>query len=143
MLTKLVGVTFSNDVEDGGKSRQAILAELVALNRQIFTADLIYTEFNGEFAIKVREHVTKQIVGWIPKADLEKFKDKKIKQLTGFIRNYGAYSVQLDYQQAPTHKQYAYMKYVCSQQGCAMPAYDKRAYSIIFNNAYVENRTTK
>lgn len=140
MKTKLVGVTFNNDPEDGGRSRQEILEELVKLNRQIFTADLVYTKYKDEFAIKVRDHATKQILGWIPKAEVEKFRDKKIKQLTGFIHYYGAYCVQLDDQQAPTHKQYAYMKHLCEQNGWSMPAYDKRAYASIFNLAYVESR---
>lgn len=129
---KLAGVTFNNEEIDGGRSRQEILRELVGMNRQIFTADLIYTKYNGDFAIKVREHATKQIVGWIPKVELEKFADRSVKQMTGFISNYGSYSVELSPQDPPTSKQYAYMKAICNEEGYSMPAYDKRAYALIF-----------
>ena len=132
MRTKLAGVTFNNDPDDGGRNRQEILAELYNGGRQIFTADLIYTKYKDEFAVKVRDHLTKQILGWIPKSDLEMFKDKKTRQLTGFIRWHGGYHVQLDTQHAPTHKQYAYMKFLCEQNGYTMPAYDKRAYAGLF-----------
>ena len=57
MKTKLAGVTFDNNLEDGGRNRQEILAEFMNSNRHIFTADLIYTTYNGEFAIKVREYI--------------------------------------------------------------------------------------
>jgi hypothetical protein len=137
MKTKLAGVTFNNAEEDGGRSRQQILEELVKAGRQIFTADLIYTSYKDEFAIKVREHATKQIVGWIPRDDLYMFADKKIKQMTGFINYYGVYCVRLEEQQAPTHEQYAYMKDLCGQNNWGMPAYDRRAYANIFNMVHL------
>lgn len=134
---KVAGVTFRNENEDGGKSRQEILAELVSLNRSIITVDLIYTKYGNDFAIKLREHATKQIIGWIPKDKLNLFKEKKIRQMTGFISNYGIWSVRLFMQEAPTHQEYRYMKYLCNKSGCAMPAYDKRAYKEIFNARYL------
>lgn len=133
MLTRLAGVKFNNDPEDGGRSRQDILREMVETNRSIFTADLVYTRRKEQFVIKVRDHATKQIIGWIPKEDLVKFKDKKIKQLTGFIKWYGLYCVSFEEQQAPTHKQYAYMKHLCEMNEWKMPAYDQRAYKPIFD----------
>lgn len=132
ITTKVAGVTFKNEEQDGGKSRQEILVELVYLNRSIITVDLIYTKYKNEFAIKVREHATKQIIGWVPKISLDKFADKKIKQMTGFISYHGSWCVKLTEQEAPTHKQYAYMKHLCEERGYAMPAYDKRAYNNIF-----------
>jgi len=132
MYSKVAGVTFNNEKEDGGRSRQEILKELIDLNRHIITVNLVYTEYEGEFAIKVNEKSTGQTIGYIPKKDLDRVKNSKTKQMTGFIRNYGQFCVQLDSVQQPTHNQYMYMKSLCAHTNHAMPAYDKRAYSEIF-----------
>ena len=133
MNIKLAGVTFSNDEKDGGENRQDILAMLMNQNRNVFTADLLYTKYNNEFAIKVKEHATGKVIGWIPKTELETFRYTKVKQMTGFIEcHHNKFCVRLDKQQPPTSKSYAYMKYICESCGWAMPAYDRRAYAGVF-----------
>lgn len=133
MLSRLAGVTFKNDPQDGGRSRQDILKDFVDCGRHILTVDLIYTEYNNEFAIKVKDHTTKQVLGYIPKSDLDKISSQKIRQMTAFIRFYkNCYSVQLDRINQPTKEQYCYMKHICEENNLAMPAYDKRAYAEIF-----------
>lgn len=130
-MTKVSGVTFNNE---DGKNRQQVLAELVAANRQIITVDLVYTTFNGEFAIQLVENTTRQTIGWVAKTELYKFTSCNIRQMTGFIGFYnGTYYTRLDMQQAPSYQDYVSMYRYCSQNGYAMPAYDVRAYAICAN----------
>lgn len=73
MRINVAGVTFNNEAIDGGKSRQSILAELYA-TKNIITVDLKTTTYNGEKAIKVVEHSTKQCIGWIPKTKVHRLR---------------------------------------------------------------------
>lgn len=130
MVTRIAGVTFNNEAEDGGVNRQKILNALANSGRQIITVDLKRTQYNGELAIKCIEHTTRQVIGWIPKSDIDKITHS---QMTGFI-DYGkhGYSVRLDWQHAPTAKQYHYVKSLCTKHGIELPAYDIRAYAYVF-----------
>lgn len=83
MRTRVAGITFKNEVEDGGNSRQDILASLYESSpRHIITVDLKETTYDGERAIKCFEHKTKQCIGWIPKKDIASVEHS---QMTGFI----------------------------------------------------------
>lgn len=126
-MIKVAGVTFEN--------RQETLKELVGMNRSIITVNLIYTTFNGEFAIKLVEDVTGKEIGWIPRTELHKFVSCNIHQMTGFINFYNnTYYVRLSEQLAPSREDYERMYQLCTTYGYGMPAFDVRAYLPIFAN---------
>ena len=130
-MMKVAGVTF--------EGRQQTLAMLASMNRSIITVDLVYTTFNGEFAIKLVENITQREIGWIPRSELYRFTACNIKQMTGFVGCYnGIYFVKLDCQQAPSYQQWSYVCDYCRRNGYAMPAVDVRAYYCILetNNLY-------
>lgn len=130
-MLKVAGVTFEN--------RQTTLAMLASMNRNIITVDLVYTTFNGEFAIKLIENSTGREIGWIPRTELHRFVSCNIRQMTGFIGYYNnIYFVRVDWQQSPTYPEYAQMYNYCARNGYAMPAFDVRAYAGILatNNLY-------
>lgn len=130
-MLKVSGVKFEN--------RQTTLAMLASMNRNIITVDLVYTTFNGEFAIKLVENSTGLEIGWIPRAELHRFVSCNIRQMTGFIGYYnGIYYARVDWQQAPSYHAYAQMYNYCARNGYAMPAFDARAYAGILatNNLY-------
>ena len=131
-MIKVAGVTCEN--------RQTTLARLESMNRNIITVDLVYTTFNGEFAIKLVENSTGLEIGWIPRSELYRFISCNIRQMTGFIGYYnGIYYARGDWQQAPTYQAYVQMYNYCTRNGYAMPAFDARAYAGILatNNLYV------
>lgn len=131
MELKLAGVTFNNDAEDGGESRQAILRELRKSGRRIVDLDLIYTTFDGEPAIKVRERSTKKIVGWIQKTMVADVMARKIKHTIGFISDWNDIEcVKITKPERPTNVEYHRMKAMAGKIGMIMPAYDKRAYKV-------------
>lgn len=126
-MMKVAGVTFEN--------RQETLKELVGINRSIITVNLVYTTFNGEFAIKLVENTTVREIGWIPRSELYKFTACNIRQMTGFIGYYNnTYYVRLSEQLAPSRDDYYKMYQLCTKYGYGMPAYDVRAYMPIFAN---------
>lgn len=136
MNSKIAGVTFANDPVDGGRNRQEILAELYK-NGRIITVNLRRTTFNNpetgvvEPAIKCVERNTKQVIGYIPRTDIEKMDG--VRQLTGFINFIrDGYSVELTEQQAPSTDQYATAKRYCDQHQRPIPAYDSRALGQVF-----------
>lgn len=128
---KVVGVTFNNDIEDGGESRQKILHDLRKANRRIIDVDLVYTEYEGEPAIKVRERSTKKIVGWIARTDVAEVMEAKIKHSVGFISKFeDVENLKLKKPAFPTNVEYHRMKAMCAKKGVIMPAYDTRAYKV-------------
>ena len=136
LQSRIAGVTFSNDPADGGKSRQVILGELFQ-QRHIITVNLIQTKFYNEQtgvtepAIKCMERDSRQIIGWIPREDIQKLQG--IRQMTGFIKFIrDGYSVELMEQKQPTSAQYKAIKNFCENHRRPMPAYDTRAYGAIF-----------
>lgn len=127
MRTNIAGVTFANE---NGTKRQDILAAFACQNKIILTVDLKETTYEGEKAIQCIEHKTRQMLGWIPKKDIENIKHS---QMTGFIRkSKRGYSVMLDEQKAPTRNQYYYIGKLCDRYGIERPAYDVRAYAHVF-----------
>lgn len=126
---KVVGVTFDNDVCDGGESRQDILRGLRESYRQIVDLDLIYTQYEGRAAIKVRERSTKKIVGWIPSDRVEDVMESRIKHTVGFISRHGGKEcLKIQKPDFPSNREYYRMKVMCAKKDVKMPAYDKRAY---------------
>lgn len=126
-MMKVAGVTF--------EGRQTTLAMLASMNRQIITVDLVYTTFNEEFAIKLVENSTQREIGWIHRSELYRFTNCNISQMTGFIGCYNdIYFVKLDWQQAPSAKQWSYVCDYCRRNGYGYPAFDVRAFGFV--NAY-------
>lgn len=139
VMTKVAGVTFANDEKDGGRSRQEILKELATSKGSIITVNLYRTNWLNpktgkyEHAIKCVEHDSKEVIGWIPKTDIDKIKEKQMTGFIGFVK--GTYNVALDVQKCPTQAQYHAMKDICKSTGIPMPAYDVRAYAPVFAQA--------
>lgn len=130
MFCKVAGVTFDNEIEDGGRNRQSILKDLYECGRHVLTVDLVRSTYNGNPSIKVIDHLTREMLGYIPKEMISNVTDN---QMTGFIMFYNeCYYVQLDIQKKPSKKQYKYMQYLCSKARTIMPAYDERAYAEFF-----------
>ena len=134
---KLAGVTFKND---DGTSRQDILA---GIGRGYVTCKLVETKFQdkktGIFEKAIKVFCNRNLIGWIPKRDLENSLTKH-KTLTGCIDIYkDKYHVTLSAQEHPSSAQYAYMKAVCAKQNWLMPAYDKRAYAQVFEYMRINN----
>lgn len=122
---KVAGVTFANE---NGKNRQDIIA---GLGLGFKTAKLKQTTYEGERAVEVR--IGGQLIGYVPKTQLSNplsYAD----ELTALVSVYSGpdkdkYYVVLTERQAPSAKEYAYMKKLCLSAKRPMPAYDKRAYA--------------
>lgn len=99
MLTKVAGVTYNNEIADGGKNRQEILGGFLRAGKTKILVDLQYGTYYGKPAIKLREHDTQQVIGFIPKEDVHLFADKKVTQLVGNIGSYQHIYCQLNYMQ--------------------------------------------
>lgn len=126
---KVAGVTFNNEACDGEESRQEILRKLRMSNRRIVDLDLIYTQYEGRPAIKIRERSTKKIVGWIPEDRVYEVMECRIKHTIGFISKHGSKEcVKIQKPDFPSNREYHRMKAMCAKKNVNMPAYDKRAY---------------
>lgn len=140
--TKLAGVTFANPPEEGGEERQSILAELTGAPTPVTLENVIFHNDEtglGEFAIKVRSDVTGKLVGYIPKAEINKWKNTGKMMLT--VNCYkNTYYGSLNLLRKPTPKQYGAMKSLCAKGIInKMPPYDQTVYQWVFNKAYAMN----
>ena len=128
-MIKIAGVTFNNE---DGESRQEILKELYNSGRRIVTVDVKPTTFEGDRAIRLIEHHTKKMLGWVPKDEIKNIKHSQMTAFIDFSTKTGKYSARIDEQKKPTPKQYEYVKYLCTAYRRPMPAYDVRAYADVF-----------
>jgi len=128
---KLAGVTFDNTKEDGGESRQTILKNIFETQGSIVNVSLEACNWEGEYAIKVKDKKSRDVIGFIPRNML---RSKMIgRQMTAMIMEYkGVWSARLTPVEAPTKAQYHFMLMFCKRTGREMPAYDKRAYGAVF-----------
>lgn len=127
---KLAGVTFNNKPEDGGKSRQQILAELPTYITVILKHVKFYNENTDSYedAIKCIEKTTGQVIGWIPRPLINTL--WRTYSLTGIVSCYkNTYGVELVETQKPSQAQYWAVKRSCETTGQPLPAYDARAYT--------------
>lgn len=125
--TTIAGVTYHNDPEDGGESRQAILKSLP----NIVSLKLIHTKFRNEPAIKIIEKKTRKVIGWIPKINIETL--WSVSELTGFIsETNGVYHCSASPVRSPSNQMYALGVKICSEHKLETPAYDERAYRQAF-----------
>ena len=124
----IAGAMHDNDPEDGGQSRQGILSTLPA----IFEADLYPTTYNGQFAVKVKDHRTRRVIGWVPKKELGQFTGMtRTCRATGFLMRFrdGKLSAQIREQVPVEPNQYRAVKAWFQERGIPTPAYDHRAYT--------------
>ena len=129
-MIKVAGVTFEN--------RQQVLAGLLQQNRQVITVDLVYTTFNGEFAIQLVENSSRQVIGWIPRSELYRFTSCNVRQMTGFVGCYNnIYFCKLDWQQTPSQQQWSYVCDYCRRNGYGYPAFDVRAFGFVNTYCYM------
>lgn len=139
---KLAGVTFTNSADEGGESRQDLLAQLVGMPTPVTLENVIFHNDEtglGEFAIKVRSDITGKLIGFIPKADINKWKNTGKMMLTvSFYK--GTYSGSLNQLRKPTPKQYGTMKSLVAKGIVSkMPPYDQTVYQWAFDKAYALN----
>lgn len=139
---KLAGVTFTNSTDEGGESRQDLLAQLVGMPTPVTLENVIFHNDEtglGEFAIKVRSDITGKLIGFIPKADINKWKNTGKMMLTvSFYK--GTYSGSLNQLRKPTPKQYGTMKSLVAKGIVSkMPPYDQTVYQWAFDKAYALN----
>ena len=134
---RIAGVTFSNEVEDGGESRQDLLKSLY--NKPSIVS-LIHTTFHNqdtnceEKAIKVISDASGKCLGYIPKDDVDKFWNTSKMVLT--VSKYkDTYSGGLVKPTPPSKKQYAFVK-AKREEGilAEMPPYDKTIYQHVIAN---------
>ena len=139
---KLAGVTFTNPADEGGESRQDLLAQLVGMPTPVTLENVIFHNDEtglGEFAIKVRSDITGKLIGFIPKADINKWKNTGKMMLTvSFYKD--TYSGSLNQLRKPTPKQYGTMKSLVAKGIVSkMPPYDQTVYQWAFDKAYALN----
>lgn len=145
--TKLAGVTFNNPADDGGESRQDLLKELYGgAPTPVTLENVIHHNEDtglGEFAIKVRSDITGKVLGFIPKSEINKWKNTNKMMLTvNFYKN--TYSGSLTVMKKPTPKQYGMMKsFVSKGLINKMPPYDQAVYKWAFNKIYGLNPQLK
>lgn len=135
--SRIAGVTFANDVIDGGESRQTLLQQLYLAPSIV---SLVHTKFfntetnEEEDAIKVISDTTGKCLGYIPREDIKKMWNVPKMVLT--VNKYkDTYSGALNIPVPPTAKQYAYVK-AKRDEGLIseMPAYDRTIYQKIIGS---------
>lgn len=139
---KLAGVTFVNPADEGGESRQELLKKLVGAPTMVTLENVIHHNDEtglGEFAIKVRSDVTGKLIGYIPKAEISKWKNTGKMMLTVSCYK-DTYSGSLNQLRKPTPKQYGAMKSLVAKGIISkMPPYDRTVYEWAFDRAYALN----
>ena len=139
---KLSGVTFANQADEGGENRQDLLKQLSGAPSFVTLENVIFHNNEtglGEFAIKVRSDATKKLLGYIPKAEINKWKNTGKMILTvSFYKN--TYYGSLNQLKNPTPKQYGAMKQLVKAGIVSkMPPYDQTVYQWAFDQAYALN----
>lgn len=144
--TRLAGVTFINPPDEGGESRQELLKKLMGAPTMVTLENVIYHNPDtglGEFAIKVRSNVTGKLIGYIPKAEIGKWKNTGSMMLTVSCYK-DTYSGSLNQLRKPTPKQYGAMKSLVAKGIVSkMPPYDRTVYEWAFDRAYALNPQLK
>lgn len=143
---RLAGVTFINPENEGGENRQDLLAQLAGMPTPVTLENVIFHNDEtglGEFAIKVRSDITGKLIGFIPKADINKWKNTgKMMLSVSFYKN--TYSGSLYEMRKPTPKQYGAMKALVAKGIInKMPPYDQAVYQYCFDKAYALNPQLK
>lgn len=138
--TRVAGVTFDNEPEDGGESRQVLLQRLagmptiVTLERSIF-----HRESTGldERAIKVRSKITGKVIGYIPKTQVEQYWD--VPAMIAQVRGKDVLSCVLTLPEPPSQKQYRLVSLLQSRGIMRFrPVYDKTVYQYVLEK-YLPN----
>ena len=127
-MIKVAGVKYENTIEDGGENRQEILKRFLESGQDIITVDLCYMARNdGTFGIKLKEHETKEVIGWMHSETADNMTKKNLGCMTGFIGYHGSYHVKLDDIKKPDDTEYEELCTLCEKLNYTKPVYDKRA----------------
>ena len=130
--SKIAGVTFNNDVCDGGESRRALLKQLQGKPSIV---RLVHCKFHNEQtgldekAIKVKSKLSGKVLGYIPRCDIDRLWG--VSQMVLFVNCYnGQYSGALMPSVPPTAKQFGSLK-AKQRKGAIerLPEYDKLCYA--------------
>lgn len=133
---RVAGVTFENDPEDGGESRQDLLKRLNGIPTLVRLEHCIFhRESTGkdEMAIKVRSMVTGKVLGYIPKTDIEKY--WSVTQMVAQVKLVkDVYTCILTIPEPPSPKQYGMVSDL-QHRGLVRfrPLYDKTVYQYILD----------
>lgn len=135
--TKIAGVTYNNDICDGGESRQEILK---TLSGKPSIVRLVHCNFfnektgENERAIKVKSKLSGKVLGYIPRCDIDHLWN--VTQMTLVVNCYmGQYSGALMTSIPPTPKQFGAMKSKRNSGAIEqLPEYDKLCYAYAFEN---------
>lgn len=130
--SRIAGVTFANDACDGGENRQDLLKELMGFPSAVRLQKTIFHNPDtnqDELAIKVISHNTNKVLGYIPRTDIDRFKNESVMILqVSYYKN--QYSGALSLPVPPTPKQYSIMKALLWKNKIdTLPVYDKTIYS--------------
>ena len=136
--TRIAGVTFTNEISDGGESRQELLAALYGEAPTV--CELKHVIFHNEEtnededAIKVVSMKLGKVLGYIPKVDIQKFWElDRMILVVGFYKD--VYSGMLYIPEAPSGKQYSIIKSrLYKGELKTPPVYDRVAYSWAISN---------
>lgn len=136
--SKIAGVTFSNEIADGGESRQELLAALYGTAPTV--VKLVHTKFyneetkENEDAIKVFSIKLGKVLGFIPRADIQKLWEiEQMILVVGFYKD--VYSGALYIPAPPSGKQYSIIKSRLYKGDLKTPpVYDRVAYSWAISN---------
>lgn len=135
--SRIAGVTFNNDICDGGESRQEILKNLYG---QPTIVRLVHCKYHNEEtqlderAIKVKSKSSGKVLGYIPRCDIDRLWD--VHQMVLFVNYYkGQYSGVLLPSVPPTAKQFGSLK-AKQRKGLLerLPEYDKYCYAYAIEN---------
>jgi hypothetical protein len=135
---RIAGVTFSNEICDGGESRQELLSSLYGKAPSV--VKLVHVKFHNEEtgededAIKVHSMKLGKVLGYIPRDDIQKFWElEQMILVVGFYKD--VYSGMLYIPEAPSGKQYSIIKSrLYKGELKTPPVYDKVAYSWAISN---------
>ena len=145
-LSGVAGVSFANDITDGGKDRQEILRGHAIDGKEITAiADLenctyIDPKTGPEKAIKVK--INNEVIGFVPRtkiSELENIAQCLVK--IGYYNKADKFTANLYEWRKPSPKQYSYVMDIVRKTGQTAPIYTAEEYSaFIIKNQFVAGR---
>lgn len=101
-MIKVAGVKYNNDPIDGGRDRQEILKELYEAGNSDYVEIIVEAAYikrkDGTYGIKLMEHKTKEVIGWMHTETANKIvlSGNCPKYYIGYVSYHGSYHVKLD-----------------------------------------------
>lgn len=137
-LTSVAGVKFDNE---NGTNRQTLIANICRNEKKgefRFIAELKATTFVNaqnvtEEAIAV--YAGTEQIGFVPRKSIASLKGvDKVVAIAGYYEPADAYTVNLYVHEAPSAKQYSYVKRICDANRWALPLYTRQDYTRFITN---------